>query len=273
MSAGGWATVRARALDVPVVICGRADVLADFCSAVTHLLTDLVTDSTGEPAAGTVTIRLARPVAGDGTADAVGQGLTELTAAVVNGSGLFCAHAAVLARADRGLICLPADSGAGKTTVTAALVAAGWTYLSDEVLAVDRQDGAILPFARPLALDRRSWDLLRLDPAGAPVGDGQEALLAPSALGVVAAASARHRGIAHVVVPNRQPPGTPPTLDPLPRSVAVAQLLRCSFNHYVDPAGSFDTVVTAARSARAWSLTYGDARTVPGVLLSNLPPR
>jgi hypothetical protein len=50
-------------------------------------------------------------------------------------------------------VLLVGGPGAGKSTLTAACVAAGLAYLADEVAAIDRRTGRVAPYARPLGLD------------------------------------------------------------------------------------------------------------------------
>lgn len=51
-------------------------------------------------------------------------------------------HAAVVARAETGFL-LVARSGGGKTTVSLALAAKGWTYLGDDLAVVDPATGVV----------------------------------------------------------------------------------------------------------------------------------
>lgn len=90
-------------------------------------------------------------------------------------------HAGVVA-VDGRAIALPGRSFSGKTTLVAALVAAGATYYSDE-FAVISADGAILPYAKPLSI-RGEGDRYGID---TPVGDfGGRAGVVPVRLGLVA---------------------------------------------------------------------------------------
>ncbi len=59
-------------------------------------------------------------------------------------------HAAALSRDGRGLV-LCGESGFGKSTLTLALIAAGWKFLSDEVAALDG-DRRLQPFPKALEL-------------------------------------------------------------------------------------------------------------------------
>jgi HprK-related kinase A len=69
-------------------------------------------------------------------------------------------HAAVLERNGRAVI-LPGDPGAGKSTLTAALMLRGWRLLSDELTIVGRDDGLVAPLARPVSLKEASIDVIR----------------------------------------------------------------------------------------------------------------
>ena len=67
-------------------------------------------------------------------------------------------HAGVVAggprHAERACILLPARPGSGKTTLTAALVHAGWHYLSDEVAFMDAQTMRVAPVPIAFCLKR-----------------------------------------------------------------------------------------------------------------------
>lgn len=70
-------------------------------------------------------------------------------------------HAGVVAHGGRALV-LPGSSLAGKTTLVAALVAQGATYLSDEFAVLDAE-GTVHPYLKPLSLrvvpgSRAQWD-------------------------------------------------------------------------------------------------------------------
>jgi hypothetical protein len=72
---------------------------------------------------------------------------------------LLALHAAALAR-DGGCLLLPAGSGFGKTTLAAALCAAGWRYLGDDVVLLEHGTLAALPVPTPLAVKIGSVRLL-----------------------------------------------------------------------------------------------------------------
>lgn len=79
-------------------------------------------------------------------------------------------HAAVLEKNGQAVI-LPGDPGAGKSTLTAALALSGWRLLSDEITLIDRDDGQIVPLARPVSLKNASIDIIRHFSASARIGE------------------------------------------------------------------------------------------------------
>jgi HprK-related kinase A len=69
-------------------------------------------------------------------------------------------HAAVVAKGNRCAM-IPGRPGAGKSTLCAALVAAGWRLLSDEMALIHMDDGQIWPVPRPVSLKNASIDIIR----------------------------------------------------------------------------------------------------------------
>jgi hypothetical protein len=94
-------------------------------------------------------------------------------------------HAGVVAVAGRAIL-LPGRSGAGKTTLVRALVAAGATYYSDEYAVLDR-DGWVHPYARRPSVRKRAGRKERAPVprrrgrAGVPVGLVVETRYVPEA--------------------------------------------------------------------------------------------
>ena len=68
-------------------------------------------------------------------------------------------HAGGVSLDNAGII-ISGPSGAGKTTLTAALVCAGFSYLTDEALAIDPTTGLLQPYPKALTIQRGSWELL-----------------------------------------------------------------------------------------------------------------
>jgi len=69
-------------------------------------------------------------------------------------------HAAAIERGGRVAI-MPGAPGAGKSTLTAALVQRGWRLLSDELALIRPSDAHVVPLARPINLKNNSIALMR----------------------------------------------------------------------------------------------------------------
>ena len=143
-------------------------------------------------------------------------------------------HAAVLERNGRALI-MPGDPGAGKSTLTAALMLDGWRLLSDELTLIDRGDGSLHGLARPVSLKNASIDVIRQAfpdaVIGAPSHDthkGTVAHVRPSA-DSVARVGEKARP-AWIVFP-RWRKGSPARLSPHSRADAFLHTASHAFNY------------------------------------------
>ena len=72
---------------------------------------------------------------------------------------LAYAHAAAVCRGGHSIL-MPGPGGAGKSTLTAFLVARGFDYLGDDIIALAEDDGALLPLPTSLSIKSGSWDLV-----------------------------------------------------------------------------------------------------------------
>lgn len=143
-------------------------------------------------------------------------------------------HAAVLEKNGRAVV-LPGDPGAGKSTLTAALMLSGWRLLSDEITLVDRDDGLLVGLARPVSLKNASIDVIRRAfpdaVIGAPAHDthkGTVAHVRPSA-DSVARVGEKVRP-AWIVFP-RWREGSTARLSPHSRADALLHTARHAFNY------------------------------------------
>src|SRR6185503_18261571 len=168
-------------LDVDITLTGDRTAIADGLVALGSFATDAVAASHTEavPTRHSDSDPAVDCPVGAGTTP--GQLLAELTRLAVQHSPRLCLHAGVVGCPD-GTVVIPGSSGLGKSTLTAALVQAGFGYLSDEVLAVPRAGGLPARFARPIAVGPESWTVLGLAPALRP-SDGDERLIEPEQLG------------------------------------------------------------------------------------------
>ena len=76
-------------------------------------------------------------------------------------------HAAVLAHDDQAVL-FAAPTGAGKSTLAAALCESGWTYLSDELAIIDPHTLRVEPYAMPIVLKPGSVEALATIVPGLP---------------------------------------------------------------------------------------------------------
>lgn len=68
-------------------------------------------------------------------------------------------HAGVVASGDRCMI-LPAAAGSGKSSLTAALVHAGYRYYSDEAVLLERDSFLVPPMALAICCKASGWELM-----------------------------------------------------------------------------------------------------------------
>lgn len=169
----------------------------------------------------------------------------------------FAVHSGVAARKDL-IVAFPAGSGFGKTTLTAALVSKGFDFISDEALVFD-DSGIVLPYPKPFALSPWSAESLGLGHVET------ETLVTAQDLGGRIGAGGPLTDLVLSEYGHSEP-----ELEPLPKSDAVAALIRFSFNHFKDPERAFRIATMVARDLRVWDLKYNEpseaADLVSGVL-------
>jgi HprK-related kinase A len=174
-------------------------------------------------------------------------------------------HAAVLERHGRAVI-LPGDPGAGKSTLAAALMLAGWRLLSDELAVIDRDDGRLVPLARPVSLKNQSIDIIRGHAAHAVFGDtardthkGTVSHLRASA-DSVARIGEKARAV-HVVFP-RWRAGAEVSLRPRAKADAFMHLANHAFNYSLLGRLGFELNAALIDTCDCWDFEYsrlGDA--------------
>lgn len=180
----------------------------------------------------------------------VGRLLSEVNREAVDGTASFAVHAGAVA-SDGRVTAFPGASGAGKTTLTAACLLAGFEYVSDEALCVDYARSLVQPYPKPLMLSRDACQLLGLDTSW---GEGEEVALLPDDLGSVAAAGGLQ--LSRIILLERT--GDPPELVPLPAADGMSALLKFSFNHYRRPIDAFRLAGALASICTTHLLRFGD---------------
>jgi hypothetical protein len=178
-------------------------------------------------------------------------------AVAVNASALdrapdFAVHCAVVA-CGQTAVAMPATSGVGKSTLTAACLRVGFSYVSDEALCLRQPDGRVVPYPRPIALS--PWSAHAVEAPTPGVEAGEELLFTAVDLGSrVAADKLRVR---HIVLLDRHPAG-PPAIREAARPAAITRLLELSFNHYRRPAGAVQLAAAVVADAAVWTLGYSE---------------
>lgn len=191
--------------------------------------------------------------------DLLSQLVWHINSQVIRQTGDFLLiHAgAVSTPAGEGIL-LPAPSGHGKTTLTTALVRAGFLYLSDEVGAVDPISRRLYPFQRALGLKEGHAavfpDLYRSANGSAPAGAGmchaRPEAVRPEAKG----GPCRIR----FVVAHQYRAGAPTQVTKLTPAQGAMELLTNTMNLPRYRARALPLVADVARGAQSYRLVSGN---------------
>ncbi|MEO0494910.1 MAG: PqqD family peptide modification chaperone [Actinomycetota bacterium] len=180
--------------------------------------------------------------------------INDLAVASVPHHAVF--HAGAVARDGRAVV-LPGASNRGKSTLTTALVTAGFGYLTDEAAAVDLH-GRVRPFPKAIALDPGSFGLF---PELAPRCEGalagrigrREWHLDPAVLGSAAGAAE----VTAIVCPHWRA-GATTRLARVSGTEALHTLLGQAFDFTAGGADVFAVLVALTNDVPVYRLGYGD---------------
>jgi len=168
-------------------------------------------------------------------------------------------HAGVVARGDRALL-MPAYSGVGKSTLTAALMCHGYRLLSDEFCAIDPNAGSVAPLLRPVCLKNDSIARIAERRPERPIGPrtegthkGTVAHLAPSPASV--AARKRTARPEFIVFPQYRA-GEAPALEPVAAPRAFVKLSGNAFNYSLLGEAGFVALTNLLAQCRVYELRY-----------------
>ena len=137
-------------------------------------------------------------------------------------------HAGAVAHGEQALL-LPAPAGSGKSTLTAALVQSGLTYLCDDLALLEDASLGVLPAPLPISLKQGAWAALRpMFPAIDTLAlhhreDGMLIRYLPPPTGQLPASDAG-LGVRSIVFP-RYKADAPTVLTPLGRAETLRRLL------------------------------------------------
>ena len=166
-------------------------------------------------------------------------------------------HAGAVVSPSGAGVLLPAESGSGKTSLTAALVIAGFGYLSDEAAAIDPVSRRLFPYAKPLHLKAGVLD--HFEPAVALsreiIVGAWDVQVRPDDLRPGCVAGPCHP--AFVVVP-RYSKGAATDLRQMSYAQAVTELGRNAWNLHLYGRRAMELLVELGRKVTAWELVFGD---------------
>ena len=167
-------------------------------------------------------------------------------------------HAAVVER--NGFVAiLPAPPGSGKSTLCAALVNRGWRLLSDELTLI-RNDGKIVPLARPVSLKNASIDIIRkFEPSAFINREAHD-----TAKGTVAHMRPPSDAIARVAEPAipawiifpKYSAGAATTLNPRPKAQTFMELANNAFNYTLHGASGFALLNQVVSGCACFDFNY-----------------
>jgi hypothetical protein len=176
---------------------------------------------------------------------------------VVDSDRYLLLHAAVASFNGSGIL-LPAAMDSGKTTLVAGLVQRGCGYLTDEAAAIDPATHTVVPYPKPLTIDRGSWDALAelrpaLDDRFVPYVRDQWHVTAdsirPGAIGEPCPV--------RLIATPRYEAGAETRLEPISRAQAVLMMAEHAFNFASHKSRGLDTLAEVVRGSECYRLTIG----------------
>jgi hypothetical protein len=167
-------------------------------------------------------------------------------------------HAGGVERHGTGAM-LPASMEAGKTTLTTGLVRAGFRYLTDEAVAIDRTTHTAVPYPKPMSIDPGSWALFpELEPDEPLPTNGYKAdqwQVPPAA--IRADAVGGPCAIGFIVFPVYEA-GATTELIPLTRGEALVELAKNTFRFDAEGRPTLEVLAEVVRGAEVYRLPNGD---------------
>lgn len=169
-----------------------------------------------------------------------------------NAPGHVFVHAGVVGWNGRAVL-VPGSTHRGKTTLVAALSAAGATYYSDDMAVID-DDGLVHPYLLPLGVRGEGTAQRDVHPASLGVRCGDR----PLPLGLVLDTDYR--------------PGAVWSPRPMDRSETLTTLLSNSVGARTSPERTIDVLLRANESCRGWRSPRPDTEAVVAFVADQLGP-
>ncbi len=165
-------------------------------------------------------------------------------------------HAGAVRLAGGGLVVLPGQSNAGKSTLVAGLVQAGGGYLTDELIGLTPGTTLVTGYRKAISLDPGSWPLFA-EVAPGSSEPHQEWLVDPTRLHPDALDGDDTGSVSLVVFP-RFEAGAVTEAESLSPAQALVELIRHDPAPEPLAAAGFDTLAELARRTPAFRLVTGD---------------
>jgi hypothetical protein len=181
----------------------------------------------------------------------------DLNRRALGGCGHLILHAGGVEHNGVGVV-FPGAMEAGKTTLSAGLVRAGFGYLTDEGVAVDRADLRIHPYPKPFSIDRGAWPLFpELEPNADLATDAYKVDqwqvpptdIRPDPLG-------RSCPVAVIIFPKYED-GSETSIEPLRRAESLVELAKNTYKFDEQGAPALDVLAEVVRPAACYRLTTG----------------
>ena len=174
---------------------------------------------------------------------------------------LLVLHSAVVSRGGRAVL-LPAQPEAGKSTLSAALVAHGWEFASDEFALVDVETGAIHAMPRPISLKNGAsdiiaarWPAAQFSPDVFDLEGVRIRYLRPP---IESAVKDRRAVDARWIAIPQYRAGWPTVVEPMSRARMLAHLADSSYNFSQFGRRGWDCLAAIVEGARSFTLTYSN---------------
>jgi len=169
-------------------------------------------------------------------------------------------HAAAIEKNGRVAI-LPGAPGSGKSTLTAGLVHRGWRLLSDELALIRRDDGRVVPLARPVNLKNASIDIIQAFATGALFS----AKVRDTVKGTVALMRAPDESLARVdeaaspawIVFPQWRADAPAIFTPFSKAAGLVEMGHHAMNYSLHGAAGFERLASLFESCGCFRFAYG----------------
>ena len=170
-------------------------------------------------------------------------------------------HAGVVEKGGNAVM-IAAHSGGGKSTLTAAMMEAGYRLLSDEFAVLRRDRTALMPYPRPVSLKNASVDVVR-QMAGP---DAMSAVLTGTPKGTIAYRRARatdidlmhEEAVPKLLIFPKYIEGEKPELKAVEPADAAMRLIAGSPNYQVLAGAAFDSTMAMMRGLKCFEISYGN---------------